>query len=91
LTVEDLRLLLGQQIGTEWLMPLALAHVTINPLAQGDFYPGDLLTGVLRTDMSYWSSHSDELQVLNEVRRLLMNLPDVPDWLLARDNWPAFD
>lgn len=52
LTVENLRLLLGQQIGTPWLVPLALAQLVDDPLAMGDFYPGDLLTSVLGTDRS---------------------------------------
>jgi hypothetical protein len=91
MTVDDLRLLLGQQIGTSWLMPLALERLMRDPVAQGDFYPGDLLIAVLRTDKSYWSTHPDAVQSLNDVRRRLIDIPDVPDRLLAGDNWPAID
>jgi hypothetical protein len=90
MTTEDLRLLLGQAIGTEYLMPLALERLRRDPLAQGDFYPGDLLVGVLRTDTAYWSTHPNELRALKEVRLGLMDMDDVPDRLLADPNWPAF-
>ncbi|MDT8909991.1 contact-dependent growth inhibition system immunity protein [Amycolatopsis sp. PS_44_ISF1] len=48
LDVEDLRLLLGQQEGVEVLTPLALTKLEGNPLAEGDFYPGDLFEAVLK-------------------------------------------
>jgi hypothetical protein len=90
MTVEDLRLMLGQQVGTEWLMPLALERLTSDPLAAGDFYPGDLLMSVLRTDASYWPTHPDALKALQEVRRQLVDRREVPDGLLAGDNWVMF-
>src|SRR5262245_29383951 len=55
LTTEDLRLLIGQEIGVEVLMPYALAVLASDPLAEGDFYPGDLLVAVLRMPPEYWS------------------------------------
>ena len=45
--VEDLRLMIGQAIGLEHLLPVALDHLEKNPFAEGDFYPGDLLAAVL--------------------------------------------
>ena len=48
LTVEDLRLMIGQGIGLRWLLPRALGRLDENPLAEGDFFPGDLLVAVLR-------------------------------------------
>jgi hypothetical protein len=90
LTVEDLRLLLGQQIGTRYLMPLAVARLQVEPLAQGDFYPGDLLSSVLETDPSYWDEHPDQLLALNEVRKALMRSGESGD-LLADKRWPSAD
>ena len=90
LTVEDLRLLLGQQIGTRWLMPLALARLAEDPLAEGDNYPGDLLAAVLRTDAPYWSDHPDQLLALFEVRGSLQLVRDATDRLLAEQGWPPF-
>jgi hypothetical protein len=46
-TVEDLRIMISQQIGLPHLMPRAVGVVEREPLAEGDFYPGDLLAAVI--------------------------------------------
>src|SRR5690606_38455426 len=48
LTVENLRILLSQRVGVDPLTPVALDILDADPLAGGDFYPGDLLTALLR-------------------------------------------
>jgi hypothetical protein len=90
LTVENLRLLLGQQIGTQWLMPLALVRLNDDPLAEGDLYPGDLLISVLGTDATYWPSHPEQLLALWGVRESLEQLRNTSDRLLADERWPPF-
>jgi hypothetical protein len=60
-TIEDLRLMIGQNIGLNYLMPLAIEKLEQNPLAEGDYYAGDLLVNVLRVDSRFWS----EFPVLN--------------------------
>jgi hypothetical protein len=59
LTIEDLRLLIGQQIGLQFLVPvvLDLLVLVINPLAQGAFYRGDLLANLLKLPPEFWQSH----------------------------------
>lgn len=52
--IEDLRIMIGQNIGLEYLVPLALKHLHRRPLAEGDFFPGDLLTSVLRVEANFW-------------------------------------
>jgi hypothetical protein len=52
-TVEDLRIMIGQSIGLEHLVPLALDILEKDCLAQGDFYPGDLACNVVRMDPSF--------------------------------------
>ena len=47
-TVEDLRLLIGQQRALDILLPLALEELEKDPFAEGDMYVGDLLVTVLR-------------------------------------------
>lgn len=61
LGVEDLRVLLGQREGVPILMPLALKALEGDPLAEGDHYPGDLLSVVLRrVPAEYWAEHPGE-------------------------------
>jgi hypothetical protein len=57
---EDLRVLLLQQESVDVLVPIALTHLEQNPLAEGDFYPGDLLTTVLKVPQAYWQQHPDQ-------------------------------
>jgi hypothetical protein len=47
-STEDLRVMLGQGIGLPHLAPLAIAILEDNPLIEGDLYPGDLLTALIR-------------------------------------------
>ncbi|MBL7936477.1 MAG: hypothetical protein JNM51_11795 [Bacteroidia bacterium] len=54
LEIEDLRLLIGQQIGLKFLVDLAVEKLTADILAEGDYYPGDLLNSILSIDSSYW-------------------------------------
>jgi hypothetical protein len=67
LEIEDLRILLGQQIGVPVLVPQALGVLTDDPLAEGDFYPGDLLAAVLRLADGYWQSHPDQRAAVAEI------------------------
>ncbi|MDQ1087527.1 contact-dependent growth inhibition system immunity protein [Siphonobacter sp. SORGH_AS_1065] len=60
-STEDLRVMIGQNIGLTWLIPLALDKLQVDILAEGDFYEGDLLVSVLKTSPSYWRNHSLEL------------------------------
>jgi hypothetical protein len=57
LGVEDLRVLIGQRVGLDALVPPALARLEADPLAEGDFYPGDLLSAVVRLPVEYWRAH----------------------------------
>ncbi len=58
-SIEDLRIMIGQRIGLEYLMPLALEHLRRNPLAEGAYYSGDLLSAVLRSGRAVWQQHPD--------------------------------
>lgn len=55
--VEDLRLMIGQQVGVNYLVPRALDHLEAHPLASGDFYPGDVLAAVAHLPDAFWSTH----------------------------------
>ncbi|MFE7530326.1 contact-dependent growth inhibition system immunity protein [Kitasatospora sp. NPDC057542] len=75
LTVEDMRLLIGQDVGLAHLLPLAIEVLRENPLAEGDMYEGDLLDAVLTRDAGVWSKSPD---LRREVRSIVSKLADVP-------------
>jgi hypothetical protein len=54
--LEDLRLMIGQEVGLPYLVPRALDHLEAHPLAEGDLYPGDLLAAVARLPDEFWSA-----------------------------------
>jgi hypothetical protein len=58
-TPEDLRIMIGQSISPDYLIPIALEQLEIDPLIAGDLYPGDLLNTVVRLDSEYWQQHPD--------------------------------
>ncbi|WUJ12451.1 contact-dependent growth inhibition system immunity protein [Actinoplanes sp. NBC_00393] len=67
LGVEDLRVLIGQQVGLPVLVPRAVRVLEADPLAEGDFYPGDLLVAVIRVPAAYWVTDRDSRARLEAV------------------------
>ena len=65
-TAEDLRLMLGQDIGTLHLLPFALNILENDLLAEGDYYPGDLLNAVVNIDQKYWIAETKWYKYLYE-------------------------
>ena len=57
LTVENLRMLVGQGISLVYTVPLALEQLSKDPMASGDFYPGDLLKAVQGVPPDFWAQH----------------------------------
>ena len=47
-TVEDLRIMVGQGVSMPILLPRAIAALERDPMAEGDFFPGDLLSSLIR-------------------------------------------
>jgi hypothetical protein len=78
-TVEDLRIMLGQEIGVPVLLPRAVRVLLSDPLAEGDYYPGDLLRNVLRLPDSAWSNLRVERQRLAAVVAELVAGPPFAD------------
>ncbi|MEU8712521.1 contact-dependent growth inhibition system immunity protein [Streptomyces sp. NPDC048663] len=75
LTVEDMRLLIGQDIGLPYLLPLALSVLRENPLAEGDMYEGDLLSAVLTRKPVVWTEFPG---IGRELRAIVSELIDLP-------------
>ena len=66
---EDLRILIGQNIGNEYLIPLAIRILEKDILAAGNFYEGDLLVSVLRSDGEYWKKNIKDWVTVCELFR----------------------
>ena len=60
LTDEQIRLLISQQIGTEYLIGIALKKLEKNILTEGDFYEGDLLVAVSGLPTEFWNKNKTE-------------------------------
>ncbi len=74
-TVEDLRILGGQKIGLRFLVPVALEAQEREPLAEGDYYPGDLLGAVLKAGGEFWQQ---EWEWAGRVGRVIERVREVP-------------
>lgn len=56
---EDLRIMIGQNIGLDYLIPLALEVLNEEPFIEADFYEGDLLLNVLKVNKDFWENNSE--------------------------------
>ncbi len=70
-TIENLRIMIGQGLSLEILVPLALQILVENPFSSGDGYCGDLLNAVLNTEWSYWETHQEQFDTLQEIMGLV--------------------
>jgi hypothetical protein len=66
-TVENLRVMIGQSIGLEFLIPMAIEVLQENPFVEGDYYPGDLLSMVMQVEPSFWQTHPDLYWSVSEI------------------------
>ena len=66
-TIEDLRIMIGQNIGLQLLIPIAIKELKKNLFAEGHFYPGDLLQSVLNVETEYWEKHPSEWENLHRL------------------------
>lgn len=87
MTAEDLRILVGQNLGLTFLVPVALAWLEREPLLEGDLYPADLLSSVLAADGSFWASQPE---LRDRVVALLAEIGDPSIRTAARRwGWPG--
>lgn len=64
---EDLRLMIGQNLGLTYLIPLAIEILQKDILAEGDYYEGDLLINVLRSNKAYWKDARENWTLICEL------------------------
>ena len=67
LTIEDLRIIIGQSFSLEYMVPIAIEKLQENILAEGDLYDDDLLDSVLSADPTYWQKNKKEWQLIVEL------------------------
>lgn len=61
-TCEDLRIMIGQGISLEFLIPLALNYLRKRPLFSGGLLEEGLLTSVCVIPFSYWLEHREQYE-----------------------------
>lgn len=87
-TVEDLRIMISQQISASLLVPLAIEQLEADPLVEGRYYPGDLLSAVLGLDRDFWVAHPDSgqrlIRIVQRVREMRPTLDEVTGESVAR-------
>jgi CDI immunity proteins len=85
-STENLRIMIGQQCGLLYLVPMALDVLDLDPWAAGDLYKGDLLHSVLRVESDFWTHHLDLvyrlLGIFSELgaQQKLMKTELLPQW-----------
>ncbi len=74
--IEDLRIMIGQNIGLKYLIPVALEILEDNILAEGDLFEGDLFKSIITGEINFWVNHLNLFEKLNNLvenqRNLLM-------------------
>ena len=66
-TTEDLRIMIGEQIGLDYLIPLAIEVLKKDLFVGGDFFEGDLLKNVLAIKTEFWNSNKAHWLALNHL------------------------
>ncbi len=83
-SVEDLRMMIGQQIGLPHLIPPAVVALERDPLAEGDYYPGDLLVSVIGA-AEWLQAHPEWLaRVIRVAERALTGLDEAENYVRVR-------
>lgn len=77
-TTENIRIMLSQNIGIKYLLPLALEKLEIDFLDVGDYFSGDLLSSVLRLPLNEFSE-----QQLIRCKNLISVMKTVPEEVSA--------
>ena len=94
-TVEDLRITIGQSIGLDHLVPLALERLHADPFAEGAYYPCDLLVSVLGSEARFWRQHpkwrEEIVAIAERAITLFPSFPDVASKTVTRAVTSAYE
>ncbi len=83
-TLSDLRFMIGQNEGLEYLVPIAIIALIKDIFIETDLYPGDLLCSLLQitNEPNYWTTHpkvkQDLINIYTEQKKQLgkINVPE---------------
>lgn len=89
-TVENLRLMIGQQLGLRYLIPLALERLKEDPWTAGDMYEGDLLAAVARSSEGFWLLPANRMHRINAVDLVKRALDSVGDRTVSEETIETF-
>ena len=78
-TPEGLRIMIGQNIGLQFLVPLAIDQLRADPLTECDYYPGDLLKAVLSVDPKFWRGHPQLRRDVEDIAQRAFDTLRSPD------------
>ena len=73
-TVEDLRIMIGQNFSLDLVIPLAIKKLEENILTEGHLYEGDLLKNVLDADPDFWKNNRSHWSAVKKIFDLKRNL-----------------
>jgi hypothetical protein len=68
-TLGDLRLMIGQQFGLPYLVPIALEKLEDDMFVEADYHEGDLLSNILNVDTEFWRDNRNYWAQLNQLIR----------------------
>jgi len=67
LTNEQIRILISQKVGIEYLIGIALEKLERNILTECDFYEGDLLVAVSGLPTEFWNKNKTEFLIFKNI------------------------
>jgi hypothetical protein len=68
--------MISQRVSVEILVPLAVERLQQDPLAEGDYYPGDLLVSCSRAPDELWQRQPETADAMRRVLNAIDELPD---------------
>ena len=74
-TPDELRVMIGQEIGLEYLVPMAIRVLRSTPLIEATYYEGDLLSNVCLAPVAYWESHEKERIEVHHIIDAILEMP----------------
>ncbi|MFV0529991.1 MAG: contact-dependent growth inhibition system immunity protein [Flavobacteriales bacterium] len=57
--LDDIRFMIGQEIGSQYLVEIAIGYLKNDILLDAAYYEGDLLNIILKLPLLFWEKHSE--------------------------------